>query len=282
MFENKRVVILEGGGFKTSFTAGVLDAFTLYGFHEFDVIVAVSGGSLAGSYFLSEQFGAYFNSMKAICKDPRFVSYTKAFSDGLMNLDFFYEIAEIEFPFKKDKALKVLSKKSFYIVLTHNTTGITHYLQPNEHNWVDMTIAASTVPMITKGVHLVDNVPYSDGGITDPIPIQWVMQQNPKDVLLIRTTHEQFKPTLVKPEYLVAKIIRANDQIKKSVENFQQRIKESIEFADVLALQGKIKQIVPEKALNTNIFTNSVESIILDYRHGIEAGANYLHKIRRH
>ena len=28
MFKGKRVLILEGGGFKTSFTAGVLDAFT--------------------------------------------------------------------------------------------------------------------------------------------------------------------------------------------------------------------------------------------------------------
>ena len=278
MFEGKRILILEGGGFKTSFTAGVLDAFTMYGYDDYDVIVAVSGGSLAGSYFLSNQFGSYFNSMKAICKDPRFVSFSKAFSEGLMNLDFFYEIAEKEFPFEKNKALEALISKSFYIVLTHTESGDTHYLQPTLENWVDMTIAASTVPMITKGVHYVDNIPYSDGGITDPIPIQWVMKQNPKHVLLIRTTHQQFKPSLVKPEYLVAKMIRANVQIKKSVENFQLRIKESIDFADKLARKGMIEQLAPDKALNTNIFTNSVDSIILDYRHGIETGINYLHQ----
>ena len=43
MFEGKRILILEGGGFKTSFTAGVLDAFTMYGYDDYDVIVAVSG-----------------------------------------------------------------------------------------------------------------------------------------------------------------------------------------------------------------------------------------------
>lgn len=278
MFEGKRVLILEGGGFKTSFTAGVLDAFILYGYREFDVIVAVSGGSLAGSYFLSAQFGFYFNSMKAICKDPRFVSFSKAFSEGLMNLDFFYEIAEKEFPFAIESALKSNKSTSFYIVLTHSESGETHYLQPNKLNWVDMTIAASTVPMITKGVHKVDNTPYSDGGITDPIPIKWVMKNNPKEVLLIRTTHHNFKPSFVKPEYFVAKLIRANEQIKKSVENFQTKIKESIDFAEKLHKKGIIEQLTPDKALNTNIFTNSIESIVLDYRHGLEVGINYLHR----
>jgi len=73
-------------------------------------------------------------------------------------------------------------------------------------------------------------------------------------------------------------MIRANVQIKKSVENFQLRIKESIDFADKLARKGMIEQLAPDKALNTNIFTNSVDSIILDYRHGIETGINYLHQ----
>ena len=278
MFKGKRVLILEGGGFKTSFTAGVLDAFTSLGYRNFDVIVAVSGGSLAGSYFLSEQFGDYFNSMKAICKDPRFVSFSKAFSEGLMNLDFFYDIAEKEFPFKKEIAIRALEKKQFFIVLTDASNGETHYLEPSPSNWIDMTIAASTVPMITKGIHQVDNVAYSDGGITDPIPIKWVMQQKPADVLLIRTTHDKFKPSLVRPEYFVAKMIRANEQIKKSVENYQMKLKESAEYADNLSKTGRIKQIVPDKALNTNIFTNSVEGIILDYRHGLEAGMNFVNK----
>ena len=82
MFSGKRVLILEGGGFKTSFTAGVLDAFMLYGYRNFDVVVAVSGGALAGSYYLANQFGDYYNSMKDFCKDPNFISFSKAFSEG--------------------------------------------------------------------------------------------------------------------------------------------------------------------------------------------------------
>jgi predicted patatin/cPLA2 family phospholipase len=278
MFSGKRILILEGGGFKTSFTAGVLDAFMLYGYRNFDAIVAVSGGALAGSYYLSNQFGDYSNSIKSMCKDPNFISFSKAFSEGLINLNFFHDIADQKFPFNKQNALKALSNKSFYIVLTHSESGKTHYLQPNSENWVDMSIATSTVPMLTKGAHLVDNVLYTDGAISDPIPIQWVMKKNPSEVLLVRTTHAKFKPSIVKPEYVIAKMISANKKIKMSVENFQLKIKESIEIADTLQKEGKIQQIMPDKILNTNIFTNSIQSIILDYRHGVEAGVHYLHK----
>ena len=56
------------------------------------------------------------------------------------------------------------------------------------------------------------------------------------------------------------------------------KLKESAEYADNLSKTGRIKQIVPDKALYTNIFTNSVEGIILDYRNGLEAGMNFVHK----
>ena len=104
LFENKKVLILEGGGFKTSYSAGVMDAFQIQGFNPFDSYIGVSGGSIAISYFLSKKYGYYYQCMRALCQDERFVKYTKAFTDGLMNLDFFYDIAHTEFPFDFDKA----------------------------------------------------------------------------------------------------------------------------------------------------------------------------------
>ena len=50
--------------------------------------------------------------MRALCQDERFIQYSKAFSDGLMNLDFFYDIAEAEFPFDFDTACKELEQKT--------------------------------------------------------------------------------------------------------------------------------------------------------------------------
>ena len=281
MFFGKKVIILEGGGFKTSFTAGVLDAFMVYDQFDFDVIVGVSGGALAGSYFLSRQFGDYYNTIKDYCKDPRFVSFSKVFSEGLLNLNFFHEITEQNFPLNKELAVNSLSVKSFFIVLTHANTGKAHYLQPNSENWIDMSIATCTVPLLTKGSHLVGQELYSDGGISDPIPIKWVMQQNPSEVLLIRTTDAKFKISAVKPEFFVSKMIKANNNIKKSVNNYQENIKESVDYANSLQKEGRIEQIIPDKALKTQLYTNSIENIVRDYRNGIEAGMNFIQKTKK-
>ncbi len=281
MFENKKVLILEGGGFKTSFSAGVMDAFQMQSHNPFDSYIGVSGGCIAISYFLSKRYGFFYQCMRTLCQDERFVKYSKAFTDGLMNLDFFYDIAYKEFPFDFETAIQSLEGKEYYIVLTNSNDGATEYHQPTTDNWVDMTIAASTVPMLTKGKHVVNGVHYSDGGISDPIPVKWAVDNGATDIVLIRTTHHNFKPSRLRPEYFASKFIRANQKIKDDVENFQNKIKESIDYIDTLPPHIKVDQIAPNVVLNSNIFTNSVKNIELDYRTGLESGLNYIHSLKK-
>tara|TARA_B100001287_G_scaffold148926_1_gene125407 strand:- start:295 stop:1161 length:867 start_codon:yes stop_codon:yes gene_type:complete len=276
VFTGKKVLILEGGGFKTSFTGGVLDAFRSASFDPFQSYIGVSGGSIAISYFLSKKYGYFYQCMRALCQDERFIQYGKAFSDGLMNLDFFYDIAETEFPFDFDTACNELEDKDYFIVLTDSQDGSTHYLEPTRENWIDMTIAASTVPMLTKGKHKVNGKHYSDGGISDPIPIRWAVENGASDIVIIRTTHFDFKPGMFRPEYLVSKFLRASEKIIADVERFQLNIKESIDYIDGLPRHITVEQIAPQSPLNTQIFTTSVKNIELDYRAGLEAGLNYL------
>ena len=280
MFKNKKVLILEGGGFKTSFSAGVMDAFQMQAHNPFDSYIGVSGGCIAISYFLSKRYGYFYQCMRTLCQDERFVKYSKAFTDGLMNLDFFYDIAYKEFPFDFETAMQSLKGKEYYIVLTNSADGATEYHQPTLENWVDMTIAASTVPMLTKGKHVVNGVHYSDGGISDPIPVKWAVENGATDIVLIRTTHDNFKPSRLRPEYFASKFIRANQKIKDDVENFQNKIKESIDYIDTLPSHITVDQIAPKVVLNSNIFTNSVKNIELDYRTGLEAGLNYIHSLK--
>jgi predicted patatin/cPLA2 family phospholipase len=280
--QGKKTLVLEGGGFKTSFSTGVLDAFRITEFDDFDAYVGVSGGALALSYFLSRQFGVYYKSMTALCKDPRFIQFSKAFTDGLMNLDFFLELAEKDFAFDLDTAILQLENKEFYMVLTQYEDGKTVYFQPTKETWMDATIATSTVPLLTKGKHIIGGVPYADGGITDPIPIKWVVEQGATDIVLIRTTQQGFKPSVFRPDFIAAQFIRDNEHIKHAIEHYQHKLKDSIDYADQFIDGITIKQIVPEIPLNTNIFTNSVQSILSDYRYGLEAGLNFVFEQRNY
>ena len=61
-----KTIIVQGGGFMTSFTTGVLDAFQMSSYRPFESHIGISGGSIALSYFLSNNCNHIFLSMTFI------------------------------------------------------------------------------------------------------------------------------------------------------------------------------------------------------------------------
>ena len=66
----KTGLVLEGGGMRGMFTAGVLDAFYARGLH-FDGVIGVSAGAVFGVNFLSRQPGRVIRYNKRYIRDPR-------------------------------------------------------------------------------------------------------------------------------------------------------------------------------------------------------------------
>ena len=62
ILKNKKIsLVIEGGGFKSVFSAGVLDAFLINQFNPFDIYIGVSSGAMCLSYYLANQYKAYFS-----------------------------------------------------------------------------------------------------------------------------------------------------------------------------------------------------------------------------
>ena len=68
-------LIVEGGGFKTGFTSGVLDSFITNKFNPFQTYIGISGGAVAVSYFLSMQYRFCLNAMLILSKNKEFLQY---------------------------------------------------------------------------------------------------------------------------------------------------------------------------------------------------------------
>ena len=66
-------LILEGGGMRGLYTAGVLDVFMEQGI-EFDHAVGVSAGAAFGVNIKSRQVGRAIRYNKRFCADPRYAS----------------------------------------------------------------------------------------------------------------------------------------------------------------------------------------------------------------
>ena len=79
----KSGLVLEGGGMRGIYTAGVLDVFLENGI-GFDGVIGVSAGVVHGCSYLSGQKGRSIRYYKRYCKDWRFMSIRNLLLTGDM------------------------------------------------------------------------------------------------------------------------------------------------------------------------------------------------------
>lgn len=277
----KKTLIIQGGGFRTSFSAGVLDAFIAHGYNPFDSYVAVSGGAIALSYYLSAQYRSCYDAMCMLSVDKKFMSYNRFMSaKGIMNVDYFHEVANDRIKFDIDKALAKIESKELAIVMTDRKNGEPHYYHPSKKTWMDAVIASCTLPFVTKGRHMLHGKDYMDGGWSDPLPVQWAHKRGSTEILVIRTSPPNLKMTQSWPDYFGSFVFRSNDKLRECFENNHVKYNESIDFIQNHPEEIKITQIAPEAPLQCGTYSNSVKLISADYRYGMECGLNYIQSLK--
>ena len=103
MNENKIGLVLEGGGHRGIYTAGILDTFAQNNI-SFDGIMGVSAGCIHGVSFLSGQIGRSVRYTTRFCNNPSYMSFKSLIKTGdFFNVDFcYYKLPETLDPFDND------------------------------------------------------------------------------------------------------------------------------------------------------------------------------------
>lgn len=273
----KRTLIVQGGGFRTGFSAGVLDAFIMSDYREFDFFVGNSGGAIALSYFLSNQYKKYYEAMCLLASDPSFFSYNRIMSaDGMMNVDYFRDVATRLVPFDMHNALEFIEEKELAFVMTDLTSGQPHYYHPSKKTWIDAVIASCTLPFVTKGKHSLHNREYMDGGWSDPLPVEWAYNRGAKDIVVIRTLPPDLKLKQSWSDYFGSMVYSSDDPVRQCFEKNHEVYNRSVDFINNPPADLKIKHISPIDPLKAGTYTNSIDAITADYRNGLDKGIDFI------
>lgn len=166
----KTGLVLEGGGVRGIYTAGVLDVFLEHGIC-FDGVIGVSAGAIHGCSYLSGQHGRSIRYYSNYCSDPRFMSFSSLIRTGdLVGVDFCYH----EIPEKLDIYDNEAFKRNgvpFYAVCSNMETGKPEYLLLTDMNaQIDILRASASMPYVSRIVE-IEGKKYLDGGSTDSIPV---------------------------------------------------------------------------------------------------------------
>lgn len=215
----KKTLVIQGGGFRTAFSTGVLDAFLAKEYNPFQSYVAVSGGAIALSYYLSGQYKKCLDAIRFLAEDKDFMSWNRFVSSkGVMDVDYFRDVADNHIYFELERAIKAVDNKKLAFVLTHRESGVPHYYHPDEHTWLEAVIATCTLPFVTKGRHRLHGEEFFDGGWSDPIPVKWAYESGARDIVVIRTTPAMMQSNQSWPDYFASFVYRSNAGLKKCFE----------------------------------------------------------------
>ena len=173
MAEDRIALVLEGGGYRGIFTAGILDVLMENGFtDEFSSVWGTSAGAMNAVSFKSRQIGRTMRIMLAFRDDRRFMSFMSLVRTGnLTGGDFVYEEVQNKLD-PCDNATFNDNPLEMYAVASDVVFGTAAYLPvrtvPDD---VPCVRASASLPLVSQMVE-IDGHRYLDGGTTDSIPFE--------------------------------------------------------------------------------------------------------------
>lgn len=269
-------LVLEGGGMKGLYTAGVLEFFLEQGLH-FNYVVGVSAGACMGASYVSRQKGRNKKVNIGLVKDHRYLSWRNlVFRREIFGMDFLFdEVPNNLVPFDFETFLSLDEK--FFVGTMDCETGEAIFFEKKELGMDILKIirASSSLPFIAPPVRHKNHV-LLDGGLVDPIPLQKSQDDgNQKNVVIM--TRSQLNASLPS---------RAGDWLKmiykkypKVAESFSKKIVTYNQTLEKLKLDieaGHVYLFQPSMDLPINTFERNQKKLLHLYELGYtDAKAHY-------
>jgi predicted patatin/cPLA2 family phospholipase len=263
-------VIDVGGGMRAAYGAGVFDWCMDNGI-KFDYCVGISAGSANVVSYLAGQRGRNYvfyteYDMRDECMGVKNFIKTRNFVD----LEYAYGALSNEggeYPLDFKAALT--NPAQFKIVATDALTGKPHYFDKTDMKQNDYgAIKASSCVPAANQPYVIAGVPYYDGGISDPIPLEKCFEAGCDKVVLVLTRPKDYERD-PKKDQVVSKLIG-----RKYPEAARAMSKRAITYNTELCLakkyeeQGKVLIVAPDDIGEMKTLTRDPEAIDLLYRKG--------------
>lgn len=269
-------LVIEGGGFRGLFAEGVTDWFLDQGI-EFPYVIGVSMGASTGISYVSKQKSRNYDIARTFMKDPRYISMKNLVTQkSLFGMDFiFNDIGNVYKPF--DYQAFNQSSQEFVIGATDCITGKPAYISKFSHptdKIIEALKASISLPFISKEV-FIDDIPYLDGGITDPIPIEKGLLDGCDKLVVISTRHQSYSKSPIKGQALLKLFYNQYPGIVKALENRHKVYNRTKDKIDQLIKEKKVYLICPDQPLTIGRLEKDLDKIACVHQYGYETAKNH-------
>ena len=274
----KTALILEGGGMRGLYTAGVLDILMKNDIYT-DIAVGVSAGALFGINYKSMQIGRVLRYNIKYAGNPNYTGWKSLLKTGnLMNKEFWFE----DIPFKLDPMdceTYRKNKTEFHAVVTNLQNGKAEYksiFDLENSECMEYLRASGSLPFCSKPV-IVNGIPYLDGGIADSIPLKEYFKNGYEKAIVVLTRPANYRKN--GGIYGAGLFYKKYPEFVKTLSSRNAIYNEQCDYVEMLEKEGKIIVIRPSEFVD--ISRTETDRIIMRkmYDLGIKDAENKLKDI---
>ena len=277
-FSQHTGLVLEGGGMRGVFTAGVLDALMK---HEvfFPYVVAVSAGALHGLSYMSRQpRRARWSSIDMLKKYGYISLHSLVHNGSIFDPTILYErFPEEIIPFDYDTYEKNPAK--FEMVTTNCKTGRAMYLSERHDHYriTQIAKASSALPFVSK-ITMVDDIPMLDGGIVDSIPIVRSIDTGHHENVVVLTRNRGYRSK--EPDVKTPKIIyKEYPRLRVALSRRTKEYNRQLDLIERMEDWGEIVVIRPMRPLEVGRITQDVVKLEHLYEEGFQLGERFCNSL---
>jgi predicted patatin/cPLA2 family phospholipase len=261
-------LVLEGGGMRGVYTAGVLDFFMekeLY----IPYVIGVSAGACNGASYISKQKDRSRTTNVEYITHPDYISYRRFLkTKELFGMDFlFQDLPMKHVPFDFDRF--VHSTQRFVVGVTDCHTGQAIYYNKEvlDPDLLTVLRASSSLPFIAPVVEFQGKV-LLDGGISDPIPLKKSERDGNKKNIVILTRNEGYvkrKPSMF---WLAKRQLKGYKKLAEIMHNRYQVYNETVAYMEQKEREGSVFILRPKQKLEVGRVERNKDRLQALYNEG--------------
>lgn len=274
----KTGLIVEGGGMKCAYSAGVLDVFLDEGI-IFDYCIGVSAGAANAASYLAGQRERNMRYYTEHVKDPRYISVKSLLTTGsLFGLQFIYG------DMTNEGGIDPLDYDAYhnnpteaYLPATDAVTGRPHYFHKNEirRNAYQPIMATCALPVACRPI-VYEGHTYYDGGVSDSVPIAHALSHGCERVVVLFSKPKGFrmKPQGGKIGYTLA-LRRKYPKTVEALNHRHEVYNREMDQVDQLEREGRLMSFCPSEEIKIGTYTTDPAVMMQLYENGLaDARAN--------
>ncbi|OGX68605.1 MAG: patatin family protein [Paenibacillus sp. RIFOXYA1_FULL_44_5] len=241
-------LVLEGGGMRGVYSAGVLDYLLEQDLH-FPYVIGVSAGACNASSYISKQIGRNKKVTIDYIRDPRYLSYRNWFKEkSMFGMDFIFDQIPRELEYF-DFSSYEQSDQQFIVGATDCYTGKPVYFAKDQADALLPVIRASSSLPFFSPIVQHDGYTLLDGGVADPIPVHKAIEDGNTKNVLILTQPADYRKNPFKWKWLAKKIYPEYQGLVEALVNRHLVYNETLDYIAQLEKDKQVFVIRPESSL---------------------------------